>query len=97
LRAIDCLLTSFLYGFLTACYVAVLQPLETMTGLLTQPGFTGKQPLHTEALAKVRRLRAWLAQQMYLPAQYAAWLVLQSLLQLQEWCKRLLLHRIFSH
>jgi hypothetical protein len=32
----------------------VLQPLETMTGLLTQPGFTGKQPVHVEALAKVR-------------------------------------------
>jgi hypothetical protein len=63
-----------------------------MTGLLTQPGFTGKQPLHTEALAKVCRLPAWLTQQMYMPVQYAAWLVLQGLLQLQEWCKQFLLH-----
>jgi hypothetical protein len=41
--------------FLLACAVVALQPLETLTGLLTQPGFTGKQPMHQEALAKVTR------------------------------------------
>eukprot|EP00882_Tetradesmus_deserticola_P032168 GHRQ01036409.1.p2 GENE.GHRQ01036409.1~~GHRQ01036409.1.p2 ORF type:complete len:107 (-),score=30.94 GHRQ01036409.1:159-479(-) len=31
-----------------------MRPLETMTGLLTQPGFQGKQSLHQEALAKLK-------------------------------------------
>lgn len=31
----------------------MLQPLETLTPLLIQPGFTGKQPFHQEALGKV--------------------------------------------
>lgn len=34
-------------------YSIVLQPLETLTPLLIQPGFTGKQPFRQEALAKV--------------------------------------------
>eukprot|EP00882_Tetradesmus_deserticola_P000620 GHRQ01000677.1.p1 GENE.GHRQ01000677.1~~GHRQ01000677.1.p1 ORF type:complete len:252 (+),score=112.71 GHRQ01000677.1:194-949(+) len=32
----------------------IMRPLETMTGLLTQPGFQGKQSLHQEALAKLK-------------------------------------------
>jgi hypothetical protein len=76
LRGIILLLVSFLSRLLTACCVAVLQPLETMSGLLTQPGFTGKQPLHQEALAKVCRLPAWRAQETWLPTQYAAWMML---------------------
>ncbi|WIA18315.1 hypothetical protein OEZ85_009780 [Tetradesmus obliquus] len=47
----------------------IMRPLETLTGLLTQPGFTGKQPMHQEALAKLKDL----LMATYFSADHVVW------------------------
>lgn len=55
----------------------IMRPLESMTGILVQPGFTGKQPFHQEALAKIKDI----LMATYFAADHVVWAYQINLIQ----------------
>lgn len=55
----------------------IMRPLETLTPLLIQPGFTGKQPFHQEALGKIKDL----LMATYFAADHVVWAFQIGLIQ----------------